>query len=100
MRTRHLIIEGPAVRTFCSQHCATTPLSVIVPPEPPRRRSPLRHIARVAVGLPMLVFTSGYTAPHPIETAAPMVVAAPVAPPEPASYGPAWPPTEKDWIAE
>jgi hypothetical protein len=99
VRTRHLIIDGPAVRTFCSQRCATTPIAC-GPSEPPRRPSPLRHIARIAIGLPMLVFTSGYTAPHKIETAGPMIVAAPVAPPEAPSFGPAWPPTEKEWIAE
>jgi murein DD-endopeptidase MepM/ murein hydrolase activator NlpD len=100
VRTRHLMIEGPAVRTFCSQRCAVTPIAVVVPPEPPRRRSPLRHVARIAVGLPMLVFTSGYTVPKPTVSAAPLVVAAAVAAPEAPSFGPAWPPTEKDWLAE
>ncbi|MCU1281835.1 MAG: Peptidase [bacterium] len=101
VRTRHLIIDGPAVRTFCSQSCATTPVEVIVPIEPPRRPSRLRHVVRIAVALPMLVFTSGYTAPKALELPpASMVAAAPVAPPEPPAFGPTWPPTEKDWLAE
>jgi murein DD-endopeptidase MepM/ murein hydrolase activator NlpD len=104
VRTRHLMIEGKAIRTYCSQSCATTPLAVVAPAEAPAplRRSPLRHIARIAVGLPMLVFTSGYTAPKRAESlaSAPLIAAAPVTPPEPPTFGPAWPPTEKDWLAE
>ena len=100
VRTRHLIIEGPAVRSFCSQDCASGPIELA--PEPPSRRrySALRHLLHVAVGLPMLAFTSGYTpqklaVPLPAATVAAAAVA-PQAPP----FGPAWPPTEKDWMAE
>jgi murein DD-endopeptidase MepM/ murein hydrolase activator NlpD len=100
VRTRHLIIDGPTVRTFCSQLCATKPAEVApVPAAPPRSR--LSHLLRIAVGVPMLVFTSGYTAPQAPATAiAPLAIAAPVTPPEPPAFGPAWPPTEKDWLAE
>jgi hypothetical protein len=101
VRTRHLQIDGPTVRVFCSQICATKPVEV-APPPPAPPRSRLRHLLRIAVGVPMLVFTSGYTQPRAPETTAPMVAttAAPVAPAEPPTFGPAWPPTEKDWLAE
>jgi len=102
VRTRHLLIDGPAVRTFCSQVCATKPVEVVAAPPPPPR-SPLRHLLRIAVGVPMLVFTSGYTQPTssaPALSTAPLAIAAPVTPPEPPTFGPAWPPTEQDWLAE
>ncbi len=100
VRSRHLIIDGPAVRSFCSQDCASGPIE-LAPAEPRRRRySPLRHLLHVAVGLPMLAFTSGYTPLKPsAPIAAPAVAAAAVVPEEPA-FGPAWPPTENDWMAE
>ena len=99
VRTRHLIIDGPAVRTFCSQLCATKPAepAPVAAPPPPSR---LHHLLRIAVGVPMLVFTSGYTAPRAPAAAIPLAIAAPVTPPEPPTFGPAWPPTEKDWLAE
>src|SRR6476620_11488185 len=45
VRTRHLIIDGPAVLTFCSQVCATRRGEAVTPPPPPLRPrySPLRH---------------------------------------------------------
>jgi murein DD-endopeptidase MepM/ murein hydrolase activator NlpD len=106
VRTRHLMIDGSAVRVFCSQHCATEP--AVTEPEPPKPRSRLRHLARVAVGVPMLLmFTSGYTPPADPVTTSSSVAAAllpaaivPAAAPEPPSYGPTWPPTEKDWQTE
>jgi hypothetical protein len=100
VRARHLIIDGSTVRTFCSQQCAAKPAEVEpVTAAPPRSR--LSHLLRIAVGVPMLVFTSGYTAPHAPATAlAPLAIATPVTPPEPPMFGPAWPPTEKDWLAE
>lgn len=100
VRTRHLMIDGPAVRTFCSQLCATKPVEVVTLAEPPAPRTPLRHLLRIAVGVPMLVFTSGYTQPKPALPLMPLAVATPVVPAEPAAFGPAWPPSEKDWAAE
>jgi murein DD-endopeptidase MepM/ murein hydrolase activator NlpD len=101
VRTRHLQIEGSAVRVFCSQRCATEPEVALLPPAPPKP-SPWRHVVRLAVGIPMLVFTSGYTPPappqQPVQAAA--IVIPPVAPPEPPTFGPSWPPTEKDWMSE
>ena len=106
VRSRHLVIEGPAVRSFCSEACASGPIELAPPPEPEGRRySPLRGLLHVAVGLPMLVFTSGYTAPAtPVGAGigvGPMAASIiPAPPPEPAPFGPAWPPTEKDWLVE
>ncbi len=102
IRSRHLIIDGSAVRTFCSESCASAPVQ-LADPEPGRRRySVARHLVHLAVGLPMLAFTSGYTPPHkPAASRAPLVATAAAAPaPEEPSFGPAWPPTEKDWLAE
>ncbi|HWE31077.1 MAG TPA: M23 family metallopeptidase [Polyangia bacterium] len=101
VRTRHLIIDGPAVRTFCSQACATKPAELAPAPSPPRRAR-AQHLLRIGVALPMLVFTSGYTPQQAPHAAPAMVSAAPasVTPAEPPSFGPAWPPTEKDWLAE
>src|SRR5690242_18627407 len=68
VRSRHLIIDGPAVRTYCSQSCATRRGEITPPPPPMRRRySPFRQLLHVAVGLPMLVFTSGYVPPKASE---------------------------------
>jgi murein DD-endopeptidase MepM/ murein hydrolase activator NlpD len=101
VRTRHLTIEGSAVRVFCSQSCATSPALVVGPEEPVRAPSRARHLLRIAVGIPMLVFTSGYTPPAPPEPAsAPVTVAPAVVAPEPPMFGPAWPPTEQDWATE
>ena len=102
VRTRHLVIEGSAVRIFCSQACASAPIE-LAPPPPTGRYSALRHLIHVAVGVPMLVFTSGYTprtAPLRIPAAAASTAAVPAAPPEPPTFGPAWPPSEQDWQAE
>ena len=49
VRTRHLQIEGSAVRVFCSQRCATEPTVVAEPPPAPRP-SPWRHVLRLAAG--------------------------------------------------
>ena len=102
VRTRHLVIEGPAVRTFCSQACVSAPVELAPPEPPPRRRSPAHHLLGLAVGVPMLAFTSGYTPPRP--TTAPamasILAAKKPAPPPERPYGPAWPPTEQEWAAE
>jgi len=102
VRSRHLIIDGPAVRTYCSQSCATRRGEVTPPPPPMRPRySPFRQLLHVAVGLPMLVFTSGYLPTAKTADSAPAKLPAlAIVPPEPPSFGPAWPPTEADWAAE
>jgi murein DD-endopeptidase MepM/ murein hydrolase activator NlpD len=104
VRARHLAIEGPAVRVYCSQDCAQARTAAPTAPGPDPRRSPLRYLARAAASLPILVFTSGTappatTDPTPLPLAA-IVAAAPAAAPEPPRFGPPWPPTEKDWLTE
>lgn len=99
VRTRHLTIEGPAVRVFCSARCAAAPVEASIPAPPPRR-SRWRRLAPLAVGMPMLVFTSGRQLPTRA-THLPLAAIGPAPrPAEPPTYGPAWPPTEKDWMAE
>ncbi len=101
VRTRHLTIEGPAVRSFCSEACASGPVELAPPLPADPRYSPLRHLLHLAIGVPMLVFTSGYTPPER-PAAAPVMAtaAAAVVPVEAPTFGPVWPPTEKDWLAE
>jgi murein DD-endopeptidase MepM/ murein hydrolase activator NlpD len=62
-------------------------------------------VARVVVGVPMLVFTSGYTPPAPSPVAsvaihAPATAHSAEVAPEPPRFGPTWPPSEQDWMAE
>jgi hypothetical protein len=104
VRSRHLIIDGPAVRTYCSQYCATKRGELTPPPPPMRPRySPLRGLLHVVVGVPMLVFTSGYvpdTKPLDPSVTTTKLPAAAIIPPDEPTFGPAWPPTEQDWLAE
>jgi hypothetical protein len=104
LRTPHVLIEGNAVRSFCSAECVTNSSAPIplLPPEPPSRaRARWRMLARLSIGVPMLIFTSGRQAPAPVEKPLPMAIApAAPAPPEPETFGPKWPPTEQDWLAE
>ena len=101
VRTRHLMIDGAAIRSFCSEACASAPVELAEPAAVAPRYSPLRQLLHIAVGVPMLVFTSGYTAPpSPASSVAPVVATAAVAPVEVPTFGPVWPPTEKDWLAE
>jgi len=99
------MIDGSAVRVFCSQDCATEPVvKVPAEPPPPPRYSPWRQLLHVSIGLPMLVFTSGHAPSAAPSSALPSLMLTlpqpPVGPPEPPAYGPTWPPTEKDWLAE
>jgi hypothetical protein len=103
VRARHLAIEGPMVRVFCSQTCAAGPPPPVDEPAPPPRRSWLRGWWRLGA-VPLLAFTSGAThpaAPAPPVTAPAAAIALKV--PEtvdPPQFGPTWPPTEKEWLAE
>jgi hypothetical protein len=103
VRTKHVAIEGNVVRAYCSQTCAAAigPLDALVPPRPPRRW--LRALGHLGLGVPMLLFTSG---PGPQSLIVPqraMIPAGRLAlpvDPEPPVFGPAWPPSESDWIQE
>jgi murein DD-endopeptidase MepM/ murein hydrolase activator NlpD len=106
LRTPHVIIDGNAVRAFCSAECATNstaPIPLLPEPPPPRNPWPAR-LVRLSLGVPMLLFTSGHPTPlAPVTKLAPlpaMVIAAPPSAPEPETFGPHWPPTEQDWMAE
>ncbi|MDB4965639.1 MAG: Peptidase, partial [Myxococcales bacterium] len=70
--------------------------------EPPRTPRWIR-VGRFVLALPLLfVFTSGRT--PATDDAAPKIAAEPGAhappAPDPAMFGPHWPPTDKDWMAE
>jgi Peptidase family M23 len=105
LRTPHVQIDGGAVRAFCSASCASgvLPLSRALPEPPPRR---VRRRFLVALLLsPLLLFTSGgprhQAQPLPpamVVKAEPGALAPPVE--DPAMFGPHWPPTDRDWMAE
>ncbi len=103
LRTPHVLIEGNAVRSFCSAECvsnSSAPIPIL-PPEPRRARWQWGTLASLSLGVPMLMFTSGHQLPAPVEKPLAMaIVPAAPAPPEPATFGPHWPPTEQDWLAE
>ncbi|HZS38374.1 MAG TPA: M23 family metallopeptidase [Polyangia bacterium] len=102
VRTPHVIIDGSTVRSYCSAECASLATAPIrIPPEPPQGNRWLSHVVRLAVSVPVLVLTSGYEPPRPPAPApAAIAVEKPAPAPEPPSFGPAWPPTEQDWMAE
>jgi murein DD-endopeptidase MepM/ murein hydrolase activator NlpD len=100
VRARHLAIDGPSVRVYCSQRCAEARTPAPAPPPRQPRRAPLARLARAAASLPVLVLTSGSPSP-PSSPPLPAAIAVPQpTPPEPPRFGPSWPPTEKDWLAE
>jgi murein DD-endopeptidase MepM/ murein hydrolase activator NlpD len=106
VRSRHLAIDGSVVRVFCSHDCAREPAPgpTLPAPAPPRRSRWRRTLLRAAVALPMLVFASG-----PAPSSAPAAVTPATAPPAPPAaavtaavprFGPNWPPSEQEWLAE
>ena len=103
LRTPHVQIDGGAVRAFCSASCASgvLPLARALP-EPPTRLVRKRFLLALLLA-PLLIFTSG-RARHELPPPAALVKAAPaaLAPPveDPAQFGPHWPPTDRDWMAE
>src|SRR5262245_23602580 len=93
VRTRHVLIDGPSVRAFCSEVCvalATSPAPVI--DAAPQQNSWARRLARLGVGLPFLAFISGPPPPQPPPAPVAVAVVEPPPPPEPPAYGPPWPP--------
>ena len=104
-RSPHVRIAGSAVQVYCSAECmqlGDAPLSV----EPPRRRrSWARGTLHVGLGLASVLHLSGASehASAPLAALPKSAVPTPMqpaAPPEPPMFGPAWPPTEDDWMAE
>lgn len=106
VRTPHVVIDNNVVRTYCSKECAQAATGKIVLAPPPSRTPWYLRVGRFALALPLLVFASGRPpAPlveHPQPVAAVAEVAAPPAalPPDPLAFGPHWPPTDQDWMAE
>ncbi|HEX4460920.1 MAG TPA: M23 family metallopeptidase [Polyangia bacterium] len=116
LRTPHVVIDGPMIRTFCSAECAAQaahgePATPLVPPEParpPRRWA--RRLFNLSLGLPMLLYTSGRPLPpRPTALAASAtradatgthVLSAAIPDPALVVYGPRWPPTDQDWLDE
>ena len=114
LRTPHVVIDGAAIRTYCSADCAAqaahgiapaTPLVPPAPERPPRRWA--RRLVHMSLGLPMLLYTSGR--PLPPRIAAPASAAQSsttahlvtmTAVPDPALFGPRWPPNDQDWLDE
>src|SRR5262245_5542544 len=99
VRTRHVIIDGPSVRAFCSEACVALAASPGSDGDvAPQQNRWTRMVVRLGVGLPFLAFTSGPPVPPPTPIAPPVVAAvepAPAPPPEPPPFGPPWPPSEQ-----
>jgi peptidase M23-like protein len=104
LRTPHVVIDNNVVRSYCSKECAaaaTGKIELAPPPPTASRDRWFKRVARITLGLPMLVFTSGHenklsdTPVRPVETAATAAAA-----PDPLLFGPHWPPTDQDWMAE
>jgi hypothetical protein len=109
LRTPHVVIEGNAVRAYCSAECvagaAAAPLDAPPPVLLPTGTPWWRVVARVGITLPMLAFASGHEppAPAPAPSAIRSASLAPVAArpaPDPHLFGPHWPPTDEDWMSE
>jgi murein DD-endopeptidase MepM/ murein hydrolase activator NlpD len=111
LRTRHVVIDGNVVRAYCSAECladAGTPTAPTPPPSLPPRGTPWwRYVARLGFTLPLVAFTSGNDhlalAPPSLPPSSASLTALHTAPPtapEPPLFGPHWPPTDQDWIAE
>lgn len=105
LRTPHVVIDNNVVRSYCSKECAAAAAAPI-PPTPPTALPSMRdrwyrRVARLTLGLPMLVFTSGHEAKR-VEPPAAVAAsgAATAALPDPLIFGPHWPPTDQDWMAE
>jgi len=103
LRTPHVSIAGGVVRAFCSAQCAAGVAPLPRSPLAPRRPRRLVRLARFVMALPLLAFTSGRT-PPPVDATRADVVAEPAAAArsraDPAVFGPRWPPTDQDWMAE
>ena len=101
LRTPHVIIDGNVVRAFCSADCVTgssAPIPLVPVADVKRNPWPAR-LMRLSLGVPMLLFTSGHHAPAPVVEQVQAIAPAPQ-PPAPVTFGPHWPPTEQDWLAE
>jgi murein DD-endopeptidase MepM/ murein hydrolase activator NlpD len=104
LRSPHVVIDGNVVLSYCSAECLAGAATPVSPPPPPQGTSWLRYVARVGVTLPMLAFASGHDLPAvatpPPSPAMTEIRPAPPPAPDPALFGPRWPPTDQDWIAE
>jgi hypothetical protein len=95
--TRHLAVEGRAIRAYCSEDCASD-LDIEIDVEPPPRRNPLLgRVARMSLGVPMLTLMSGHDPQPERLTPQPAIAVVAAKAVEPPPLGPAWPPTESDW---
>jgi hypothetical protein len=96
LRRAHVVVDGKAIRTFCSTHCrgTTAPLAVLS-----WRGRVTRRLLRLGLGVPILALVSVHDAPPP---APPPPLAAIAAAPVPVetvpTEGPQWPPSEQDWM--
>jgi hypothetical protein len=99
LRRAHVVVDGKAIRTFCSTDCrgTTGPLAIL----PPKRGRVMSRLVRLGLGVPILGLTSVHDAPPPAPPAPLAVVAAAPVPVEVVpTEGPEWPPSEQDWMRE
>jgi hypothetical protein len=105
LRTPHVQIAGGVVRSFCSAQCAAGVAPLARAPVAPPRTPRWVRLGRFVLALPLLLaFTSGKrpaddTRDTKLHIAAEPGAKAP-AEPDPALFGPRWPPTDQDWMAE
>jgi murein DD-endopeptidase MepM/ murein hydrolase activator NlpD len=110
VKSRHVTVAGSAIRIYCSEDCRLASASGILPlpaepaepPAPPRRR--WLHVSGIIFGLATLALFMGgreerLIVPQEQGVAAVQAPAQPAEPPAPL-FGPAWPPTEEDWLAD
>jgi hypothetical protein len=104
LRSPHVVVDGRAIRSYCSASCRSlSPSGAITLPARRRGRGTWARLVRVSLGVPMLGLMSGHDATPKSDALAPIAtlpsLARPAPPPEPIE-GPAWPPTESDWVRE
>jgi hypothetical protein len=94
------VIAGSAVQVFCSEECMNAQAVEIVEPPPaapPTYRNYWILRAGIAVGVAFTLSGS----PEPEQPRAPVAASmVPATPPEPPTFGPAWPPSEEDWQSQ
>ena len=101
VRTRYFQIAGSSVRVYCSQDClqSTGPIPTQPGLAPERRRLGFGELlVRFGLAAAAGCLTSGPLPDVPIATRASVTLPAPaMVVPEPAAFGPSWPPSENDW---
>src|SRR5687767_10563175 len=111
VKSRHVSVAGSAVRIYCSDACLQAAASGVLrlPTEPqimkPRPTRRWLHVAGIGLGIgALLLFQGGHEqlTPASLESSFAPASASPAPAPEPPPplFGPDWPPSEADWVAD